>query len=448
MVDLSKHLQRARQSLERRNYDLALAVCIECQEVDPTNLENYRIFLEAARKRAQEKGGSSFMAAISGFTFSGDPQKKLTAAVKRVSKSPDLKALKGAGDAARKVAESGVKALTEVAILFYEEGRSGGLFNVDLLWNLGHSYHDKFLMAKEREPLEKAIACMYEIEKGQPAHPEAPRRAKDWEAEMSMARRSEGKSGDYRSQLASDEGARRNEVMNRMIRTEEDAREVLAFVERDLEENPGDKQMWVKKGDVHRRVDQFEQALSAYQEAAKLDEHDFSIVVRMGDARIGMLQVRLRDLKARGEDPTAVAQELLELEISEYRMRCERQPTDMSHQFNLGTKLYDKQDVDAAAAAFQKAVNDPRYKRQSHFYLGHCFTAKNLLDLAIQQYTSCLSLIEDDLGAQAKEVRYSRARAYESRGNKEEACTDYLRLVEIDLSYKDAAQRLDQLRSS
>ena len=38
MVDLSKHLQRARQALERRQYDIAIEVCLECQEIDPANL--------------------------------------------------------------------------------------------------------------------------------------------------------------------------------------------------------------------------------------------------------------------------------------------------------------------------------------------------------------------------------------------------------------------------
>ena len=120
----------------------------------------------------------------------------------------------------------------------------------------------------------------------------------------------------------------------------------------------------------------------------------------------------------------------------------------MAHQYRLGGCLYEAGDIDGSAVAFQKAVNDPRFKRNSHNYLGHCFMSKNLLDLAVQQYTSCLSLIEDDLSDEAKDVRYNRGRAYEAQGKRDDAIADFTRLVELDLSFKDAAQRLEGLRGS
>ena len=51
------------------------------------------------------------------------------------------------------------------------------------------------------------------------------------------------------------------------------------------------------------------------------------------------------------------------------------------------------------------------------------------------------------MGAEAKEVRYSRARVYEALGKVEEASADYTRLVELDLGFKDAATRLSGLKS-
>ena len=83
----------------------------------------------------------------------------------------------------------------------------------------------------------------------------------------------------------------------------------------------------------------------------------------------------------------------------------------------------------------------------SYLYLGHCFAKKKLLDLAVQQYTSCLDMMDDDMSAEAKEVRYSRARVYEALGKTAEASTDYTRLVELDLGFKDAATRLSGLKS-
>ena len=102
---------------------------------------------------------------------------------------------------------------------------------------------------KAVEDVELAIKMMVELEKGNPAHPDASRTAKSWEALRSMSRRTQKvDGGDYRDQLASDAGARRNEVLSRIIRTAEDAKEVLAFIDQDLKENPKEKTLWQKKG--------------------------------------------------------------------------------------------------------------------------------------------------------------------------------------------------------
>ena len=55
MVDLSKHLERARQAIDRRQYGAAIERCLQCQDVDPTNVELYELLIEAAKKR-QDRG--------------------------------------------------------------------------------------------------------------------------------------------------------------------------------------------------------------------------------------------------------------------------------------------------------------------------------------------------------------------------------------------------------
>jgi tetratricopeptide (TPR) repeat protein len=446
MVDLSKHLQRARAAIDKRSYDLALEVCLECQEIDPANLDNYRLLLEAAKRKAAEVK-TGFFGTMGMPALTKDPHKLLSAAVRKIAKTPDIKSMLAAGDAARGVAAATKnKAFIDVAILIYEEGKSGGLFNGDLLWNLGHAYHDRFAVQRDRESLDKAIACMQELERAK-SNPDAARAGKNWEAEKSMVRRAEvGNPADYRNQVNSVDASRRNEVMGRMIRSVEDAREVLKFVDDDLAKTPKDKGLLLKKGDVHRRINELAPAREAYTRAREVDPHDFTIHMRMGDIDILEMQIRIKEDQAAGRDTSEARRRLQEREIQEYRMRADRQPTEMSHQFALGSRLYQKGDIDPAAASFQKSVNDPRFKRQSHHYLGHCFAAKQLLDLSAQQYSLCLSLIEDDLSEEAKEVRYSRAKAYEALDKANEALTDYTKLVEIDLGFKDCAQRLTALR--
>ena len=236
-------------------------------------------------------------------------------------------------------------------------------------------------------------------------------------------------------------------MLSRIIRTADDAREVLAFIDKDLESNPKDKALWQKKGDVHRRANQFAEALNAFGKAQEIDEHDFVITMRMSDTRLAQRAAEIKAAEKAGQDVRQAKAAYLDAEIEEYKARQQRQPTELSHSFQLATRLFKKGDVDNAAANFQKALGDPRYKKQSYLYLGHCFAKKQLLDLAVQQYSSCLGMMDDDMSPEAKEVRYSRARVYEALDKSAEAIADFTRLVELDIGFKDAATRLSALRS-
>lgn len=456
MPDLSKHVARAKQALERRSYDLVIEVCHECVDIAPDQLEFHVLHLEAARRKAKETGKKFSMPSMGFGGLSKDPHKQFIAAFKKVSGSPETKAIIEAGDAALKCSQAGMKPMVEVAQFYYEDMRKSGLFNEKVLWNLAHLYVEKFKDSDKKGDkevakgwLEKAITTMAELEKAMPNHPEAAKTAKNWEAMRSMARRNEaGSSQDYRSQLASDDKSRRQETMNRMIRTAEDAAEVLKYVDEDLAANPADKALWIKKGDIHRRINQLAPAKAAFEKAQALDAHDFTVTIKLGDLRMEEMTARLAQATAAGQDVTAAKQELLAIQIDEYRKRVERQPTDMGHRYSLGVCLFKKGDIDTAAGEFQRTVNDPKLRRSSHRLLGYCFARKNLLDLAAGQYAAYLQLIEDEQADETKEVRFNLARAYEDLGKKNEAIATYEKLVALDLGYKDAATRLSKLRAS
>jgi len=450
MVDLTKSITRAKQAIERRNWALAIEICQECVEIEPANVEVYRLLVDAAKKKAKEGIKASFLTTLRIPSFSKDPHKQMSQAVQRMSENPEGKQLLACAEAAQNLAKT-VKPMVEVAVLFLEEFKSSGLFNAEALWTLAHLYYEKFNKDKAHiDFLDKAIKTMAELERAKPDHPDASRLTKNWEAARSLHGRSErvGSGNDYRGALASDDKARKMEVLNRIIRTVEDAREVLIYVDQDLITSPGDKNLWLKKGDIHRRINELPQAKEAFLRASQIDQHDFTITMRMGDVAMAEQQARIKDLEAAGQDATEAKAALLAVEIAEFRTRCERQPTEMTHHYHLGLRYLQAGQIDAAASEFQRTVNDPRYRRPSYRYLGFCFQRKNLLDLAVQQYTSYLSLVEDTLSDEAKEVRYLRARQLEDLGKRDEATADYSKLVEMDLAYKDAAERLNKLRTA
>jgi len=451
MVDLSKHLTRARQAIDKRSYDLALEIMGECQELDPRNLEVYQVTIDAAKRKWKEKGGKSGMfGSLKMPTMSSDPQKQLSGAVKFMAKSPDLKNFAAAGDAAYKLVQGGQKQMVDVAILLYEEARATGLFNETVLFNLANLYFDHFRETKNPDSLNAALRTIGELERAKPDHATASKLARDWEAARSMVVRVDKQTGakdDFRSQVHSTDQARKQEVMNRMIRTWEDAQEVIAFIEADLAANPADKHLWVKKGDIHRRFQQYPEAKNAYTHAEKVDQHDFTVTMRLGDVRMEEAKAAVVLAEKNGGDVAAAKLQLQQVQIEEFRTRVGRQPTEMEHRYNLGKCLIAAGEIEAAAGEFQKTVHDPRHKKESLRYLGFCFQKKGLIDLAVQQYDQFLKIVEDKTGDQFKEVLYLRARTFEGASRTDKAIQDYTSLVQMDLGYKDAANRLAALQA-
>lgn len=451
MPDLTKHLTRAKQLFDKGACDDALTILSECIDVDPANVEIFKLLVPIARRKAKETGGKTGLFGMGSLkmpTMSSDPLKQFAAAAKHFGKTGDTKALASAMESAVKLAAT-VKPVADVAIFLGEEFRNTGMFNDKVLWQLAHMYMERFNGSgkKDEQALEKALSTMSALDKAMPSHPEAGRTVKNWMAMQSMMKRNTaGQSGDYRSQVASTDAARRQEVLNRNIRTLEDAREVLKYLDEDLQKNPADKFLWVKKGDVHRRIAELPAARMCYEKAQAIDQHDFTVTMKMGDLRIAEAQERLKALPAGSPEAAAAKKQLLDLEIAEYRARVERQPTDMNHRFNLARNLLTAGEIDGAAAEFQKTVNDPRLRKSSHRGLAICFTKRNLLDLAIQQYKHFLPLVEDELSDEAKDGRYQLAKLLEDRGQTAEAIAEYEKLVSIDLGFKDAAQRLSKLR--
>ncbi len=144
MPDLSKHLARAEQALERRNYDLVIEICEQMVDIAPDELKAHSIHLEAARRKAKESAKGWSLPGMSLGSFSKDPHKQLLAAFKKVSGAPETKAIAEAGDASLKLGQT-VKTMAAVAIYYYEEIRKSGLFNDKVLQrNLAHVYFERF----------------------------------------------------------------------------------------------------------------------------------------------------------------------------------------------------------------------------------------------------------------------------------------------------------------
>ncbi len=115
---------------------------------------------------------------------------------------------------------------------------------------------------------------------------------------------------------------------------------------------------------------------------------------------------------------------------------------DAEIRFRLARQQYMNQEHDKAIGNFQKTAQDYRWEGESTKMLGKCFTAKGMLDLALQEYKK---LVVDE---ETKELLYDLAQRYEAKKDLVGAKTVYRQLFAADIDYKDVKTRFEMLAGS
>ena len=127
--------------------------------------------------------------------------------------------------------------------------------------------------------------------------------------------------------------------------------------------------------------------------------------------------------------------------------RAERYPTMLEFRFELGERLLRMDQVNEAIQAFQKAQNSPKHKLDSLNYLGQCFMKRGMHDMALSQLEKALGE-KTVMDQQRKELVYNLACVYEELGRREEAAKFFKEIYEVDIGFRDVADKVESGYSS
>ena len=88
-------------------------------------------------------------------------------------------------------------------------------------------------------------------------------------------------------------------------------------------------------------------------------------------------------------------------------------------------------------------IGAPKSRIKSLFYLALAFKQKTQYDLAIEQLTTALSEVSvmDEI---RKDICYELGTIYELMGKQEEAVGYYKQIYQVDIGYRDVAQKIEQ----
>lgn len=165
------------------------------------------------------------------------------------------------------------------------------------------------------------------------------------------------------------------------------------------------------------------------------------------DIRMKQLGRDVRDAEkvgnAEATKEAKVAQ--LRFELTVYKDRVERYPTDNRLKFELAVRRFNAGQFDDAIPLFQSARTDPKNRVACGMYLGRCFFRKGYHSQAISGLKESIESYEVNDDELAKSMRYWLARAYEGGGDAESARKTYGDILTVDYNYRDVRVRLDAL---
>jgi tetratricopeptide (TPR) repeat protein len=443
-VDFSKQLQKADEAMRRRNYDFAVELYQQLIEISPDLGEARSGLRHALKKRLDAKGGGSkFLRALGGaapLAMAKTLRKagKNDAAAKQLESYLSTNPLDEEGNLLLGMALEDA-GHTASALAVYEFLAEIAPKNPDGLKRAGAMAYRQGKHQQALEFYERALAA-------DPRDQEALKARKDLSAERALTGANAANVAHSRDQIKDKDVARELERAQRLHRSDDELREDLTRLEARYAESQTPELM-VEMADLHERLKDPDSALEWIERALSYKKDSFDLASRAGDLRAKVMKKAIAQAGKAGDDARAstLEKELWTFEAADYRRRVDLRPSDASLRLQLGKRLMKVADFDGAMGELQKAMNDPRTKREAQLGLAQCFQGKGFGDLARKEYLRALegSVQVDD---RAKEILYNLGLISEKEGNAAEARGYFARIFEVDIGYRDVAEKMERYR--
>jgi len=193
-----------------------------------------------------------------------------------------------------------------------------------------------------------------------------------------------------------------------------------------------------------------------YEEAFKAGGGiDSSLEKMIGDLKLKKVDQEMHQLRAAMAeltDPEQQAQyqaalaekekELNEVRLQLAEARVKAQPNEGEYRFDLGEALYKIGQYKRATEELQQSLKQPSVRYQALNLMGLGFMKRGMLDFAVKQ----LSLAKSELPGMEdikKDIVYNLGLAYEASKQQEKALDQFKEIYEVDMSYRDVAQRVE-----
>lgn len=449
-MDLSKHLEKAEDAIRRKNFDFGIDLYRQLLSVSPGDYQARAGLHRAYVRRHEAKPTSAWIAKVQGSPSLALAKTLLAARnyAKAAEAFESYIALDPLNLAYNMELGAALEAanFTDGALAVYET-------TAECVPGAGEAWKRAGGILTKKREFARAIECYSKALEINPRDQESVKARKDLAAEGALL--SSGlETGSHSRDLIKDKTQAADlERKHKVVQTTSEIDEEIDRLMGDLANEPGNIVVLKEIAKLYERKNDSEGALDCIERALQYSPEDFDLKTRRGSLKLRVLEREIEQLRARvANDPSAadalarVEKERLTFEVDDARARVAEHPNDLTFRYKLGRILLKSGDVDEAIGELQKSVNDPRVKTDALVALGQAFFKKSLFDLARRQLEKALETIPPT-NPRTKEVLYNLGVIAEKTGAPADALSFYLRIYEIDISYRDIADKVRRLQA-
>ncbi len=436
-------------AFERGNYDYSVDLFFSCVEMEPRLLAARKYLRSAEIRRFKKSGKGSFTHVMSSITGlpgyigtmtlikSGKAEQAVIGAEKLLRKDPLNKkfvmalvqAASGAG-------------LPEAAIHTLELVQEHYSNDIQLLNWLGSLY---VKTGKTRS----ARSCFERLCEICPNDPNALKSLKDVMALDSM--NTDGwseaaeKGGTYRDMIKDTEEATRLEKESKAVKTEKDAESLIAHLEQRIKEEPENLNHYKALARLYTQNNKYDRAIDVLDRGLEVTSSDPELDNAKSEIQVQQFDHEIDTLRQQGDEQGAESKEHEKAQyvFDSLQQRVKRYPNDLKLRFEWGLMLFENEYYNEAIQQFQLAQRSPKYRTRAFYYLAMCFKNKKQYDLAREQLEKAsgeLPVMDET----KKSIVYELGQIAEILGDNEEAVRHYKEIYQVDIGYRDIADKVEK----
>jgi len=407
-MNIAKLIDKGEEALKKKNFDYAIEILLQAVSFGPNNRRARELLRQAELKKHERAYPSKGLVAIFGFparlgivaaglSKKSNHEAYMMACEKFLMKDPKNRGVNMAlGEAAA------IGGHLDTAIFAYETASEHSPGDPAALKKLGQ------LLWKNGQ-IREAHGIYDKVVRLRPQDQEAIKARKNLAAEMSLKETGFESARSSRDLVKDKDAAGKLEQETRMYQTEEDLETRRAEIEKKLEAEPNDLNLLQGLVDVARRMKDWDAAMQAMDRAVELKPDDTSLAFARGDLNMDRLEQHKLELLREGKTDEA-----------------------------------EKVTAQLLVGEYQQTVRDPKFRAESQLRLGRAFKKKGQYDLALRQLGQALEG-QTGLTERVKEIRYEMGDVYALMDRKAEAKSEFGKIYEQDIAYRDVADRLAQL---